>query len=283
MANDELSAAAVTGAGAGERHIPFERAFNFRDLGGYRARDGRTVRSHRLFRAAALHRMTDADAERARRELGIVTVIDLRGDEEIEQAQGLGPLASAVATRHHLPMLNPELMTVLRGMEEVISTDGYLAFLDHTGDQIATAIDLLARDETYPAVFHCATGKDRTGLIAAFVLDVLGIAHATIIEDYADSAPHVAQQWDFLRQAGLLEGSGGSIRQRIQRLPVHLLRRAGLLKGYAPNAPQSAVVPAAMRGTLDALRARHGSIRGYLATLGVQESTLDRLSALLLE
>lgn len=282
MANDELRAATVTGAGGGERHIPFERAFNFRDLGGYRARDGRTVRSHRLFRAAALHRMTDADAERARRELGIVTVIDLRGDEEIERAQGLGPLATAVATRHHLPMLNPELTAVLRGLEVVISTEGYLAFLDHTGDQIAAAIDLLARDETYPAVFHCASGKDRTGLIAAFVLDVLGVDHATIIEDYADSERHVAQQWDFLRRAGLLEGSGRSMRQRLQRLPAHFLRRAGLLKGHDPDA-QPVVVPAAMRGTLDALRMRHGSIRGYLATLGVQESTLDRLSALLLE
>jgi hypothetical protein len=87
-----------------ERRISLEGCFNFRDLGGYRTSDGRTVRWRRLFRADALHRLTEADLAQLAR-LGLATVIDLRTNGEVIdrgqvawQAAGLG--------YHHLPMID---------------------------------------------------------------------------------------------------------------------------------------------------------------------------------
>ena len=74
-----------------ERHIPFEGVFNFRDLGGYRTRDGRTVRWRRLFRSDELHLMTNAEVAEARGVLGLTTVIDLR-DPKVVAQDGTGPL-----------------------------------------------------------------------------------------------------------------------------------------------------------------------------------------------
>ena len=67
-----------------ERALVFENVFNFRDLGGYRGADGRTVRWGRLFRADDLCRLDDADLARLG-ELGVRTVIDLRRPDEIER------------------------------------------------------------------------------------------------------------------------------------------------------------------------------------------------------
>ncbi len=64
-----------------ERCVPFERCFNFRDLGGYLAPGDRRTSWRRLFRSDSLHYMTQEDTERARDELRIVTIVDLRQPE----------------------------------------------------------------------------------------------------------------------------------------------------------------------------------------------------------
>ncbi|MBM4442419.1 MAG: tyrosine-protein phosphatase [Candidatus Rokubacteria bacterium] len=60
------------------RHIHFDSAPNFRDLGGYRTHDGRTVAWRRLFRSAAFHTMNDREVARLERDIGLRAVIDLR-------------------------------------------------------------------------------------------------------------------------------------------------------------------------------------------------------------
>jgi protein-tyrosine phosphatase len=64
-----------------ERRVPFEGIQNFRDLGGYPTVDGRTVRWGEVYRADALHKLTEADLA-SFRGLGVRTVFDLRGDAE---------------------------------------------------------------------------------------------------------------------------------------------------------------------------------------------------------
>ena len=67
------------------RHIHFESVPNFRDLGGYRTHDGRTVAWRRLFRSAALHRMSERDIARLREDIGPRAIIDLRRPRDPER------------------------------------------------------------------------------------------------------------------------------------------------------------------------------------------------------
>ena len=64
----------------------------------------------------------------------------------------------------------------------------YLWYLEVGGDALAEALTLLGSDEHYPLVFHCAAGKDRTGVLAALVLDLCGVARDDIVADYVITA-----------------------------------------------------------------------------------------------
>ncbi len=87
-----------------ERHIQFEGALNFRDLGGYRTQEGRRLRWRRLFRSDKLHLMTDEDIVQARDNLGIRTVIDLREPESVER-DGVERLIQPPIKYHHKPIV----------------------------------------------------------------------------------------------------------------------------------------------------------------------------------
>lgn len=256
------------GEGRVERHLPFERVANFRDLGGYRTADGRTVRWRRLFRSASLQHMSDADVERARG-LGIRTVLDLRRPDEVDHL-GVGPFVAAPLRHHRLPLL-PEGATEQLNQRHGrgISGERYLDYLNFGSELFVTALKLLADESTHPALFHCTAGKDRTGVIAAFVLDILGVDHETIVEDYA-----------------LSNLAAGALRQSIRR-EFEQLQRAGRLPDDA--APPQIVAdwcpapPEAMDGFLKGVRRKFGSSRGYFEAQGVEASTFDRLADALLE
>jgi Tyrosine phosphatase family len=82
------------------RHIHFESVPNFRDLGGYRTHDGRTVAWRRLFRSAALHKMNDPEMARLKQEIGPRTVIDLRSPKDPERNSAV-VLFEEIGARYH--------------------------------------------------------------------------------------------------------------------------------------------------------------------------------------
>ena len=143
-----------------ERLVPLAGAFNFRDLGGYPGRDGRRTRWGVLFRSDTLHELTGSDLE-VIRSLGLTTVVDLRTRRELERT-GRGPLGSEPLAYHHL--------SVIREGGE--------------GEAVAAPAPAGEDAEHYPLVFHCAAGKDRTGVLAALVLDILGVDRRDIVDDY---------------------------------------------------------------------------------------------------
>ena len=242
-----------------ERHIQFERVFNFRDLGGYPTADGRTTRWRRLFRSDELHLVTEAEAERYRQELALATVIDLRAPDELTRRGGLGPLVAPPTTHRLFPMWNERLTALVDGgFSSNPSGALYLEILDLAGDSIAGAIAVMAEDAAYPAVFHCAAGKDRTGILAAVLLSAIGVDDETIVEDYALTTRAAAP-----RNAHLVE--------------------IGVLRPDEDPGPSWDIVPAAIREMLTTTRERHGSIAGYLGSRGVDERTLVRVGDLLLK
>jgi len=173
---------------AAERRIPFEAVSNFRDLGGYRTRSGRRVRWGRVFRSDALHGMTEGDIARYH-ELGVRVVYDLRGDVEI--AERPNPMPS-----RNLPILTrPAGDETPVAFPGTTSADGeqvlaniYKGHIDHAAARIGELFSALTEPDGLPAVLHCHAGKDRTGVVAALLLEALGVDREAVLDDYEFTA-----------------------------------------------------------------------------------------------
>jgi protein-tyrosine phosphatase len=245
-----------------DRLVPLEAVHNFRDLGGYPTVDGRVTRWRTLFRADGLHRLAGADLEIIR-SLGLRTVIDLRMDAELEE-RGRFPEAEHPVDFHHLTVLDTTWAEMDR--PEFDDDADFLHWAYHRmlvggGPNFGAAINVLAQDGALPAVFHCAAGKDRTGITAMLVLGLLGVPKEYIVADYA------------LTEAGM------------DRMRVWAEREFPELAGQIADVPSAffAALPAAMTRLIDDLVAEHGSIRSFVRTLGVLDSSLVALDAALLE
>lgn len=243
------------------RHLDLEGCYNFRDLGGYPAADGRAVRWRMLYRSDALHHLTETDAVCARDELGVRTTIDLRTEAEVEvypEPVGLLP------RRYHLPFLatlkrsSDAVQRVDRGPEA--TAERYLRMLEGAGDRVAEAVRILAEPGGLPAVFYCAVGKDRTGILAAVVLGLLGVPDTEIVRDYTLTSRGIEDVIERLRGSDVY-GPG------IDDTPT---------PDFHPHPDTMALV-------LEGLEADHGSIEGYVRANGVTTGTIEALRGALLE
>jgi protein-tyrosine phosphatase len=244
-----------------DRLIPLEAAFNFRDLGGYPTADGRRVRWRTLYRADGLSRLTEHDVE-VLDELGIATVIDLRTVEELEEQGRVPEVGTRELAFHHLPLFD-----VLPTQDEMVLWDDiefvarrYHEMMRDGTTAITRSLGLLADPASHPAVFHCRAGKDRTGILAALVLGLLGVPEDHIVADYALSQSAMQRMLDQLK---------------IEHPDRHeeLEKRRGAIVN---------AVPEVMAGLLATIRETYGSFEGYAAELGVG-GVVDDLRAALLE
>ena len=241
------------------RWLPMQGCVNFRDLGGYLNSQGKTVRWRRLFRSDALQDMTSADATLALDELGIVLVVDLRNTSEANR-DGRGPLPDLGVDYRHYPLLDSrgEIPPFTGGnVVERLSTT-YQWLLHNSGAGIAEAIDSIG-DELESgsgAVFHCSAGKDRTGVLAALFLEVLGVDQQSITGDY-------------LLTNEVIEG----IVQRIKAIE----------RNATPTAQTLAAQPKAFEAYQETLRNDFGGAESFLLGNGLTEERLASLRRSLLE
>ena len=230
------------------RRIPVPRCPNLRDTGGYPAAGGRATRWRTLLRSGSLR---PAGAQGAARlaEYGLRTVIDLRTAAEADRA----PSPPGIAARTELvPLLGPEVRSLPPGLGSV-----YRYLIEERGDRVGSAVSALARDGALPALVHCAAGKDRTGIVIALVLAVLGVPDEVIAADYALSSGYLGAQ--AVTIVGDIQDSAGLDRQATADL---LASPPGLI--------------------LDALaraRAAAGTVEGYLLAHGVSAAELAALRA----
>ena len=168
-----------------------EGARNCRDLGGYPAAGGRYVRTGALFRSDRLSTLTDDDLDELASR-GIRTVVDFRAGPEIERDRSrLWPGVTA-----HLPlpvgdtvdadisMVDQILEGRLRSVSEGDMAELYLKMLGTYGERFAQLAALAADVDQLPMLFHCTAGKDRSGIAAALLLEALGVARKTVLDDY---------------------------------------------------------------------------------------------------
>ncbi|APU15142.1 MULTISPECIES: tyrosine-protein phosphatase [Actinoalloteichus] len=228
-----------------DRHLDFAGVHNFRDLGGYRAEDGRTVRWRQLFRADALSSLRPADGQRFRA-LGIGTVIDLRYPYEIA-ANGRVPQYDGL-TYHNLSVEHrPYEQAALDPAIEPARyfADRYAELLADGTAELRRALEVIAFEAEGPVVFHCRTGKDRTGVLAALLLVLLGVAEEDVVADYALTG---------LATERFIADWNADPRKPPLRWP-----------GYG-QAPEET-----MRLVLAELVAAHGSVAGYVRGLGLDD------------
>jgi protein-tyrosine phosphatase len=167
------------------RHIEFANIYNFRDVGGYAAQDGRTVQWQRLYRADSLGWLTGEDIATFRA-LNVRTVIDLRHPFEVERTgrvpeyDGLDYLNLPIEGRRWDVTAYDDRLGVGRYL-----ADRYLEVTEDGVENLRASILTISRAASAPVVIHCAAGKDRTGLLTALVLSLVGVADQDIIDDYA--------------------------------------------------------------------------------------------------
>jgi protein-tyrosine phosphatase len=249
----------MTAPAGNQRVVDLEGCFNFRDLGGYRTVDGRCVRWQRLFRADGLHRLTEADLAQLAG-LGLATVIDLRTEKELDEVGRIAWPAPDLAF-HHLPMIDvlPDQTTYPAWVDAGYVADRYVEILEKGRDAVAEALAILTDPTAYPAVFHCAAGKDRTGLLAAVVLGLLNVSDEDIVADYALS------QHGMTRMLAWLRAERPEAREQIDG-------RASAIVAAEPET---------MSLFLARVRERHGSFAGYADFLGVASAVVHLQHALL--
>lgn len=236
---------------------------NFRDLGGYPTLDGGVTRRGRVFRSDSLSYLSDRDLGLLREEHGVRTVIDLRAGHEVDE-HGHGPL-SAHVRQLHLPIVDqtrepPQARQLVRRAPKFLTLDEiYGLMLREYSERFGAVLQAVAEPGAAPLVFHCAAGKDRTGLVAMLLLGLVGVADEFIVADFAVTESRMPEI--IARQGARAEAE--------DREPEVATQQYG-------------AQPGAMRSVLGALRDEHGSVEAYVRSAGVDAAAVERIRALLL-
>lgn len=239
------------------RDVRLEGADNFRDLGGYPVPPDGHVRWQRLYRSASLHQLSSRDVALLRDRLDVGVVVDLRSRWELAAAPG-------VLGAHGVDIVQAPVRIHDRSRGERLLRSGELAgyYALLLEDAAPTMVEIVRRiaANSRATIVHCAAGKDRTGVVAATLLGVLGVPDEHIVADYAMTEQH--------RDRALRRLRGTSAyAERMRSLPDEALRAQ----------------PETMREVLEQLRADHGSMDGYLRAAGAHPDVLDELRAQLVE
>ncbi len=199
-----------------QRHYNLPGLINFRDLGGYPVTDltgkPRQVKAGRLFRSGHFHDV-HASAQQALQALGIDALFDLRNSKErekrpnrfaethapithqLELDPGSGASWQGVFTRSN----DAEKITLdTQQVEQVMRTLNTSLVTDHAA-VYRNMFETLLAQEPQAAVFHCASGKDRTGIAAALLLAALGASRDTVVADYLLSNEYLDAQHHIAR------------------------------------------------------------------------------------
>ena len=213
---------------------------NARDVGGLETRDGRRVRPRALLRTDRLDQL-DVNGQRTVRELRPGLVADVRS--EFEMSTGKHPFGDDPAYRW-LPFVDPSGEPTAPWPGTSLA-ERYRGALDRNGAQVARIVEAIADAPAGPVIVHCVSGKDRTGILVALLLQLVGVPDDDICADYA-------------RSEECLDLSGH-------------------------DDPYNRTSPQTMAEVLGYLESRWGGARGYLKAHGLEDGTLDQLARRLLD
>jgi protein tyrosine/serine phosphatase len=242
------------------RDLVWDGLLNVRDLGGHPTEDGGETRFGSVVRADSVRRLSDEGWE-ALVDYGVKTVVDLRANEELEA----DPPAELPVDVVHVPFIEQDVWHEIEGKVEAAvkaapdvataTRDVYLIFLERFDRNVAAAVRAVADAPEGGVVIHCAGGKDRTGLLTAFLLHLAGVGTDEIAEDYALSEERLRsrhEQW-------LAEAQSDEEREHVKRM--------------------SQTPADSMKGVFEELERRYGSVEEFLRQAGLTDDELARARA----
>ena len=200
-----LPATLVAEQGDSVRKLPFDGAHNFRDLGGYRTADGKRLRWGMLYRSDKLSDLS-ANDEQYLELLDIRRIVDFRSEtERSEEPNRIAPDSSIAIVNKPIAV---DAAAVDQIKDRIAASDATAQemgqLLIDANRQMVEDFTPVYRDymqellqaDSYPTVFHCTAGKDRTGLAAALVLSAVGVPRETVMQDYLATNQYTAEHID---------------------------------------------------------------------------------------
>lgn len=225
-----------------------ENLFNVRDLGSIETKYGTKTRRYKYIRGTAKGTMTLEEKEHFYN-LGIRVVVDLRFVNEIDKTPS--PLRNYKDIKYyHVDMMGE--FWQMREQGYVDMSDLYIDLLDDSQKEMLAVFKIFLNHQKEGVYFHCSAGKDRTGVVSMLLLDLVGVPHTVIVENYSES-----------------------YKNNMGR------------PGYKYMKPEwrrfVLSEPEYMERTLDHLYTKYGGSRAYLAHIGLREDEINALAASIVE
>lgn len=233
------------------RRLYWDGCVNVRDLGGLPTEDGRRTRRGVFVRSDSPNLLTEVGLSDLQ-SYGVRTIVDLRlPDEALEYPYPFATPGEHGIQYHNISFIDPEIPPEEEPPD--LASD-YRGMLDRFGHRVVEIARTLANASEGCAVFHCAAGKDRTGLIAALLLDLVDVDPEIIAADYALTAEYRREITDEY----LVNGPGS---------------RAEREKWLRYTWPY----PKVMLAVLEHLSTRYDGAEGYLREIGLGEAEIQSL------
>ncbi len=237
------------------RFLCWPECHNVRDLGGLITKDGRQTRWRAVIRSDTLGRLTP-QGRQALLEYGVRTVIDLRAPKEAQEEPSAFPLPSAKTNEPaylNLPLEKyyPHVSALIN--RATTRAEVYCIILDHYPDALAKVVRAIANAQP-SVVIHCHDGKDRTGIVSALLLSLVGVPAETIAADYAESQERLRRLYD-----KAVAEAGGEDKLGFWSKPT--------------------IIPEMMHAMLAHIDAKYGAVPKYLAAAGVSSAEMKRLKS----
>lgn len=163
----------------------FDDLINCRELGGMPGSDGAVFRKGILLRSGSPS-LASAKAYEELKRFGVRTVIDLRSKAELEHYGN--PFNDGVTHFYNIPLFvgDPDSSNdpTMKYLETHTMGDFYIMMVEVLGPQIADILRIITKENDGYILFHCAHGKDRTGVVAALLYMLIGASRENIILNY---------------------------------------------------------------------------------------------------
>lgn len=184
-----------------EKHLPMAGGYNFRDLGGIKTKEGRTVKWGKLFRADELSNLTEDDIKYLS-SIPITSVIDFRAQNEARRSPD--KLPSTVQFTYPIAITPGNLSS--EGIQANLLKTNIDSHMKHMNRLLVSDpacvrafrifFAIVQNNLSAPLIFHCSAGKDRAGMATALVLFSLGVDETTVMEDYLMSKIYLSDKYD---------------------------------------------------------------------------------------
>lgn len=184
--------------------IPLKSVENIRDLGGIKTDDGKTIKYKKLLRSADLHRLTKAELAILKEQYNLKTVLDFRSTRSSTIKKDL--IDDSIEYHHILVLNELEKVSYVYGKISVSPDEFFkhiyrsLALEEKAIDTWRTFLDLVLKNNDGAILYHCTSGKDRTGIATILILYILGCSIETILTEHLRTNEYTKVQFeDYLK------------------------------------------------------------------------------------